>query len=202
MEEKLIENKEKFLQILRTCVKREGIEDLISYLEKSDFFTAPASARYHCDFEGGLCEHSINVYNRLRQCILNEYGNFDTITEESIAICGLLHDLCKIDFYKTELRNVKEDGVWVQKPYYAVDEKLPYGHGEKSVYIINGFIRLTREEAMAINWHMGGFDARVSGGGFNIGEGYRRFPLCVFMHTCDLVATYIDENSLLKNKGE
>lgn len=199
MEDILYDRKEKFINILREKVKREGIEELITYLEKSDFFTAPASARYHCDHEGGLCEHSLNVYNRLNKIVLDEYGNYDTISEESIVVCGLLHDLCKIDFYKVDFRNVKENGEWVQKPYYSVDEKLPYGHGEKSVYIINGFIRLTREEALAINWHMGGFDARVQGGsGGSISESFRRFPLSVWLHVADLTATYIDENSLLK----
>ena len=199
MEDILYKNKETFINIVRDKIKREGVEELIGYLEKSDFFTAPASARFHCDHEGGLCEHSLNVFYRLRKVVLDEYGNFDTISEESIAVCGLLHDLCKIDFYKVDFRNVKENGEWVQKPYYSVDEKLPYGHGEKSVYIINGFIRLTREEAIAINWHMGGFDARVQGGsGSAIGESYRRFPLAVWLHMSDLTATYIDENSLLK----
>ena len=199
MEDNLYKNKETFINIVRDKIKREGVEELIGYLEKSDFFTAPASARFHCDHEGGLCEHSLNVFYRLRKVVLDEYGNFDTISEESIAICGLLHDLCKIDFYKVDFRNVKENGEWVQKPYYSVDEKLPYGHGEKSVYIINGFIRLTREEAIAINWHMGGFDARVQGGsGSAISESYRRFPLAVWLHMSDLTATYIDENSLLK----
>ncbi len=199
MEDILLKNKETFINIIREKIKRDGVEELIGYLEKSDFFTAPASARFHCDHEGGLCEHSLNVFYRLRKVVLDEYGNFDTISEESIAICGLLHDLCKIDFYKTDFRNVKENGEWVQRPYYSVDEKLPYGHGEKSVYIINGFIRLTREEALAINWHMGGFDARVQGGsGSAIGESYRRFPLAVWLHMSDLTATYIDENSLLK----
>lgn len=200
MEDILLRNKETFINIIREKVKRDGVEELIVYLEKSDFFTAPASAKFHCDHEGGLCEHSLNVFYRLKKVILDEYGNFDTISEESIVICGLLHDLCKIDFYKTDVRNVKENGEWVQKPYYSVDEKLPYGHGEKSVYIINGFIRLTREEAIAINWHMGGFDARVQGGsGSAIGESYRRFPLAIWLHVSDLTATYIDENSLLKN---
>ena len=101
------------------------------------------------------------------------------------------------------MRNVKENGQWVQKPFYSVDEKLPYGHGEKSVYIINGFLRLTREEALAINWHMGGFDARVVGGnGFGIAEAYRKYPLALWLHVSDIVATYIDENSLLKKPEE
>lgn len=195
--------KEKFLGIVREKIKREGIEGLVEYLEKSDFFYAPASSKFHCDHEGGLAEHSINVYERLRQNILNEYGNFDTISEESVAICGLFHDLCKIEYYTVSMRNVKEDGQWVQKPFYTVDEKLPYGHGEKSVYIINGFIRLTREEALAINWHMGGFDARVgSTGSFALSESYRRYPLALWLHVSDIVATYIDENSLLKKENK
>ena len=176
---------------------------MIDYLCKSDFFYAPASSRFHCDYEGGLAEHSINVYERLRQNVLNEYGNFDTISEETVAICGLFHDLCKIEYYTVSMRNVKENGEWIQKPFYSVDEKLPYGHGEKSVYIINGFIRLTREEALAINWHMGGFDARVVGGnGFGIAEAYRKSPLALWLHVSDIVATYIDENSLIKKPEE
>ena len=197
------ENKSIFIQLLKDKVRRDGIDDLIDYLEKSDFFIAPASARYHCDHEGGLVEHSINVYNRLTNIIKNEYGNFEKYSEETIAICGLLHDLCKIDFYKIDYRNVKENGEWVKKPYYSVDEKLPYGHEEKSVYIINGFIRLTREEALAINWHMGGFDYRVLGGATALSESCRKFPLCIWMHIADLTATYIDENSnLIVKKGD
>ena len=197
------EIKERFLEIAKEKIHREGIETLLEYLEKSDFFYAPASSKFHCDHEGGLAEHSINVYERLRQNILNEYGNFDTISEETIAICGLFHDLCKIEYYTVSMRNVKEDGKWVQKPFYTVDEKLPYGHGEKSVYIINGFIRLTREEALAINWHMGGFDARVGAtGGFALSESYRRYPLALWLHVSDIVATYIDENSLLKKEKD
>lgn len=195
-------NKNKFLTIVKEKIHRDGINELVNYLEKSDFFTAPASSRFHSDHEGGLCEHSINVYERLRDNVLKEYGDFNTYSEETIAICGLLHDLCKIEYYKTDYRNVKENGEWVKKPYYTVDEKLPYGHGEKSVYIINGFIRLTREEALAINWHMGGFDARVgSGTSFALSDCYRHFPLALWLHVSDIVATYIDENSLLK-KGE
>lgn len=196
------DNKKEFLEIASSVIKRDGISELLDYLNKSDFFMAPASARFHGDFDGGLCYHSLNVYKRLRQNVLAEYGNFDTISEESIAICGLFHDLCKVDYYKVDYRNVKENGEWIKKPYYAVDEKLPYGHGEKSVYIINGFLRLTREEAMAINWHMGGFDQRVQGGNSTaVGESYRRFSLALWLHIADMQATYIDENSLLKQEN-
>lgn len=187
--------KEEFLSIFDANIKREGIEKLRQYLLNSNFFTSPASTRYHCAYEGGLCEHSINVYKRLLQNAKTNYGeNYESvISNETIAIVSLLHDLCKIDFYKTDYRNVKENGVWVQKPYYVKEEGLPYGHGEKSVYIINGFIRLTREEALAINWHMGGFDARVKGGDGSISEAYAKYPLTVLLHVSDLEATYLDE---------
>ena len=185
-----------FLNNYDRFIKREGADKLREYLLNSDFFTAPASTRYHCAFDGGLCDHSVNVYMRLLRNVKAEYGDDynKIISDESIAVCSLLHDICKINYYKTEMRNVKEDGRWVQKPYYSKSEELPYGHGEKSVYIINGFIRLTREEAIAINWHMGGFDTRVKGGDGSISEAYAKFPLAVLTHVSDIEATYLDEN--------
>lgn len=187
--------KEEFIKIYKENIKREGSEKLLTYLQNSDFFTAPASSRFHCAYEGGLCEHSINVYKRLLKNVENEFGKEweKFISAESVAICSLLHDLCKISFYKVEYRNVKENGEWVKKPYYAKEELLPYGHGEKSVYIINGFIRLTRDEAIAINWHMGGFDSRAKGGDNSVSEAYSICPLAVLLHTSDLQATYLDE---------
>jgi len=187
--------KEEFLQIYKESIKREGADKLLDWLLKADFFCAPASGKYHSCFEGGLCFHSLNVYKRLLAIVKAEYGEKweEKVSKESVAICGLLHDLCKVEFYKTEMRNVKVDGVWKEKPYYAIDEKLPYGHGEKSVYIINGFLRLTREEALAINWHMGGFDSRVQGGSFTHKEAFYKVPLCVLLHIADLEATFLDE---------
>lgn len=187
--------KEEFLSIFDANIKREGVDKLRKYLLSSNFFTTPASTRYHCAYEGGLCEHSVNVYKRLLENVKKEYGeNYESVvSNESIAIVSLLHDLCKIDFYKEDVKNVKENGVWVQKPFYVKDELLPYGHGEKSVYIINGFIRLTREEAIAINWHMGGFDTRVKGGDGSISEAFAKFPLALLLHVSDLSATYLDE---------
>lgn len=190
-------NKQDFINFFNQYITREGSKNLLEYLINSDFFTTPASSRFHNSVEGGLCDHSVNTFLRLKKNLDNEFGeeraNF--YTDETIAICGLLHDLCKIDFYKTDYRNVKENGEWVKKPYYAKEEILPYGHGEKSVYIISGFMKLSREEALAINWHMGGFDSRVRGGDNSISEAYRRFPLAVFLHLSDMQATYIDENN-------
>ncbi|MBQ8451720.1 MAG: HD domain-containing protein [Clostridia bacterium] len=184
--------KEQFLQIARENIKREGIEELLKYLETTDFFEAPASSKFHSAEAGGLCMHSINVYKRMLFLAEHEFGE-ENVNKETIAICGLFHDVCKANFYREEMRNVKENGEWVQKPYYAVDEQLPYGHGEKSVYIVNGFMRLTREEALAINWHMGGFDKRVLGGDQSFSKAYYKYPICAIMHLADVMATYLDE---------
>ena len=189
-------NKQKFIELFTQNIKRDGADKLLEWLQKTDFFTAPASSKFHSNFEGGLCEHSMNVYYRMIELCKNEFGeNFnEKISSESLAIITLLHDVCKINTYKQELRNVKVEGEWVQKPYYAVDEELPYGHGEKSVYILSGFMKLSREEAMAINWHMGGFDARVLGGSYALSSAFYKYPIAVLLHMADFMATYLDEH--------
>lgn len=194
MEEKKDFIKE-FTEIYTSKISREGADKLLDWLLKSDFTTCPASTKFHSNHEGGLIEHSVKAYKRFIRNLVKEYGENwqDHISEESAAIIGLLHDICKVGYYKQEMRNVKEDGIWVQKPYYTVDDKLPYGHGEKSVYIISGFMKLTREEAMAINWHMGGFDARVQGGSYSISGAFYEFPVALIFHLSDLEATYLDE---------
>ena len=195
MEEK--NTKETFIKIFKDNIKREGADKLLDWIIKSDFFTAPASTKFHSAVEGGLAQHSINAYNRFCKNLEKEYGkNYnEKISAESVAIIGLLHDVCKIDYYKVEYRNVKEDNVWVQKPYYTVEDKLPYGHGEKSVYILSSFIKLSREEAMAINWHMGGFDTRVMGGSYSLSTAFYNFPTAVLFHISDIEATYLDESA-------
>ncbi len=187
--------KEEFLEIFYENVERDGSEKLVDWLERSDFFEAPASTKLHSSYEGGLCQHSINVYKRFRKLVENEYGpNWENkISAESVAIIALLHDVCKVNYYTTEMRNVKENGNWVQKAFYKIDDALPYGHGEKSVYIISGFMKLTREEAMAINWHMGGFDARVQGGSYSMSAAYYKYPIAMLFHMADMMATYLDE---------
>lgn len=187
--------KEKFIKYFNENIKREGASNLLSYLEKSDFFTAPASTKFHSNFEGGLVKHSVLVYERFLNKLKNEYGeNYNQIiSNESIAIIGLLHDICKVDYYKLDYRNVKEDGNWVQKPYYTVEDSLPYGHGEKSVYIISSFMKLTREEAMAINWHMGAFDTRVLGGSYALSDVFANYHTALLFHTSDLETSYLDE---------
>ena len=187
--------KEDFIAIYKQEIRREGSDALLEYLKTSDFFTAPASTRFHLAEEGGLCAHSLNVYYRLKELVANEAKPWaENVSDETVAICGLLHDVCKTGTYKVDYKNQKQpDGSWAQVPYYTIEEVLPYGHGEKSVYIINGFMRLTREEAMAINWHMGGFDERNSKGGKVMAAAYEKFPLCVLVHAADLMASYLDE---------
>ena len=197
MEKTIEEIKADYINIFKENVKREGADKLIDYLSNScDFFTAPASTKHHSCFEGGLALHSINVYNRFKQIIKQEYGEdyAQVISDESIAVIALLHDVCKINTYTIDYRNQKVDGQWVQVPYYAYNNTLPYGHGEKSVYIIGGFMRLTREEAMAINWHMGAFDIRCQVSN-DLCEAYRRFPIALLFHVADLEATYLDEKN-------
>ena len=195
MEKTVEELKQEFINVFNQNIKREGADKLLEYLTNaSDFFTAPASGRRHSSFESGLVLHSLNVYNRFKKNIIAEFGeNYnEVISDESIAIIALLHDLCKVNTYTVDYRNQKIDGQWVQVPYYAYSNSLPYGHGEKSVYIASGFMRLTREEAMAINWHMGGFDPRTSATS-DLADAYSRFPIAVLFHMSDLGATYLDE---------
>ena len=169
-----MDKREEFLRIFDEKITREGAAELRAYLTESDFFQAPASMRYHCAYAGGLCEHSINVYRRLLRHVEDEYGSDyqKIVPDESIAICGLLHDVCKVNFYRADFRNVKENGEWVRKPCFVREELFPFGHGEKSVFIVNRFLRLTGAEAMAINWHMGGFDSRAKGGDYSVSDAY------------------------------
>ncbi len=182
-------NKEKFIKIFKDNVKRDGAGELLSWLEKTDFFTAPASTKFHLCEEGGLCEHSINVY----ECLNDRYGADHSA--ESIAIVSLLHDLCKAQFYKMSMRNQKNEqtGQWERVPYYQVEDKFPFGHGEKSVFLIERFMRLKVEEAIAIRWHMGGFDDTAKAGGFTISNAFEMYPLAVKLHIADIEATYLRE---------
>ena len=156
--------KEEFISIYKENIKREGADKLLEFLERSDFFTAPSSTRFHGSYEGGLVQDSLNVYHCLKDYLsrprTKELYGMD-YSEETIALVALLHDICKVNFYTVEMRNKKNDetGQWEKVPFYTVNDTLPYGHGEKSVYILSGYFygddRLTREEAFAIRYHMG-----------------------------------------------
>ena len=192
-------NKERFIEIYKSKITREGSDRLLAYLcsDSCDFFTAPASTRFHGSYEGGLLEHSLNVYDCLcdilsRPRIKEIYGI--EFSEESIAIAALLHDLCKTNFYKVSYRNVKNpEGRWESVPYYTIEDKLPYGHGEKSVYIISGYMRLTRDEAFAIRYHMG-FSGTEDPG--NVGRALEMFPLAYATCCADMEAAFLMEGKL------
>ena len=182
--------REEFCDIWRREVSRPGADRLLEWLSSTDFFKAPASTRFHGACEEGLVMHSLNVYHALMDRFFEEGDN-----PESMAVCGLLHDLCKANYYKTGTRNVKNEatGQWEKVPIFMVEDQFPYGHGEKSVYLIERFIRLKPAEAVAIRWHMGGFDDAARGGCRAISEAYDAYPLAVKLHLADLTATYLME---------
>ena len=196
-------NKERFIQIFTENIKREGADKLLEYLTSpaSDFFTAPASARFHSSYEGGLLDHSLNVYDCLKSYLQSERAR-ETFgfeySEESIAIVSLLHDLCKVGVYKKGFRNVKDEkGAWQRVDTFEYDDRRPYGHGEKSVYIISGYMKLTREEAFAIRYHMGYSSTEDQR---NISTAFEMFPLAFALSTADSEATYYLECDKYKNK--
>ena len=188
--------KEEFIQIYQENIKREGSAELLEWLQKTDFFTAPASTQFHGACEQGLVMHSISVFKTL----VEKHFEPETDNMESFAICALLHDLCKAEFYKVSSRNVKneETGKWYKVPYYAIEDKFPYGHGEKSVFLIERFMRLKPAEAVAIRWHMGEFDGPT---GNTVSQAYEKYPLAVKLHLADLESTYLlERNTSAVNK--
>ena len=191
--------REEFIAVYQENIQRRGADRLLEWLDSdaSDFFTAPSSTRFHGAYEGGLVEHSLNVYECLKDYLnrprTKELYGMD-YTPETIAVTALLHDICKVDFYAVDYRNAKnEQGVWEKVPYYTVRDTLPYGHGEKSVYMIQSFMRLTRDEAFAIRYHMGfsGNEDKNS-----VGRALEMFPLALAVNVADMEATYYLEGSV------
>jgi hypothetical protein len=190
--------RDRFIEIFKTKIKREGSEKLLEYIISSDFFVAPASAKYHSAYAGGLLDHSLNVYDCLCAYLDRDVAKTKyklNYTDETIAIVSLLHDLCKTNVYKVSKRNVKnkETGKWEEVDYFEFDDKLPYGHGEKSVYMISPFMRLTREEAFAIRYHMGFSGASTTIETNNVSKAFEMFPLAFALSTADMEATYFLE---------
>lgn len=187
-------NQDRFMDLLAD-IHRVNIDSLEDYLrDETDFYEAPASTRFHGAYGGGLVEHSLAVYDNLRGL----YGIYkDAITPipfESLIIAGLLHDVCKANFYKSGTRNVKDaNGIWQTVQTYIIDDQLPLGHGEKSVIILQQFINLTPDEIYAIRWHMGGFDdaGRSYAGGQSLSAAMSKCPLLVLLHMADLAANFI-----------
>ena len=201
------DNKECIISLLKK-IDRDGanIDGLITKLESSDFFTAPASTKYHNSFEGGLADHVLNVYYNLKSLVERKHLQ-DVISEESIIICGLLHDMSKINFYEPTIRNKKiysENGTkqdslgrydWVQEKHWGViDEhnRFMYGnHEETSEFMVRYYIPLTLQESIAILHHHGGksFDSTQQ----NISGLMHEYPLLVLLHVADMISTFVDE---------
>lgn len=183
---------------LLLSTRRQGIKQLVEWLNNSDFKVAPASTRYHSAYEGGLLEHSLNVYYELiRQQDLIRLLN---IPQDTLIITALLHDICKVNYYKMDMRNVKKNGTWVQEPFYTVDDFFPIGHAEKSIIVAQEFIKLNDIEVAMIRGHMGGF---VSDQYYNPSALYNKYPEAILLQMADMRATYIVESpGMLENFKE
>lgn len=182
----------KVKSLLRS-VQRPGMDNLIAWLEGTDFFTAPASTRFHGNFKHGLMMHSYAVYTNLDVLTDAYYKEVSPPRADSNILCALLHDTCKANFYKEGTRNVKneETGQWEKVPSYQTEDQFPYGHGEKSVYLITKHVELDDDEAMAIRWHMGAFDDSVKGGSFALNGAFNKCPYAMLLHFADMAATNI-----------
>lgn len=184
------ESKTEFIELMLST-GRKNMDVFLKWLEEeTDFYTAPASARGHGAFEGGLLIHSLNVYKLLA----NFNKHIGIKQEDSLIIAGLLHDLCKTNFYVRTVRNVKvpNERRWEEVEGYGFDDSLPFGHGEKSVFLIMQHLQLTEEEAIAIRWHMGGYDdaARSYVGGLTQSNAYEKYKLAPALAIADMYATY------------
>ncbi len=179
--------REEFKTLL-SSINRDGIENLIAFIDKTDFYTAPASTRFHGNYEGGLLEHSMKVYEILKYKVDHSVVDIN-VSEDTLKIVALLHDICKVNYYKVDYRNAKNaEGVWEKVPYYTVDDTIPYGHGEKSVMMLTEYIKLTVEEKYCIRWHMGFTEPKEMYS--TIGIAFKKYPLALLLHEADLEATY------------
>ena len=175
----------RFINLLKQTEKI-NIDLLINYLEnETDFFVAPASSNYHGNYYGGLLEHSLLVYDnmvKINNMLINPFN------KNELIISGLLHDICKSNFYTDSIRNKKIDNKWVQEPYFAVDDMNPLGHGEKSVIIIQQFIKLNENELYAIRWHMMSYDDVTRGytGNLSLTNALTKYPIITLIHMADL----------------
>lgn len=179
-EEEIRENKAIYLASLEAVGPSK---EFVAWLESTDFFTAPASTKYHGSEPGGLCAHSLAVAKRMSMADV-----------KGGAFVALVHDVCKANFYKETTRNVKNDatGKWEKVPYYMIEDQLPMGHGEKSLYIVQKFYKLSDDEALAIRWHMG-FGDTSSMSGYALSQAFEKCPLAVALHLADMAATYFDK---------
>ena len=176
-----------FLAAYSNNVKRDGAAAMLYWLDsKTDFFKAPASRKHHLAQPGGLAVHSLNVYKRLLEITMRDTpkGTLVEDTTETVAILGLLHDVCKAGVY-----HQAEDGG------YEFWDPFPLGHGEKSLFLITRHMALTEEEALAIRWHMGAYDDAVKGGSRSMTEAMNLTPWVWRLQEADMCAAWIDERS-------
>lgn len=198
-----IENNIKRFEEEMAKIKKPGIDALMAYIKKSDMYIAPSSTRFHLSVKGGLLQHSLNVLDAMRSLFCkNEDGTYSymvvgkevaKISEESLIIMALLHDICKTRFYTTEKRNKKIDGVWHEVDVFSVADQFPYGHGEKSVMMIESCIKLSMEERMAIRWHMGFPESYSERNTFS--AAVDKFPIIWALHTADMMAAHFMEGT-------
>ena len=207
MEELTKKNFNKYAKYLVSYIKRDGINEFINWLITTDAAIAPASTRYHMSVEGGLIQHSLNVFYRLIKIINMEYPNQEDCpySKETLALVALCHDVAKFNFYEVQMRNVKnsETGAWEKVPYYTTRDEnnrlIFASHEENSLYILQHFFKLSYDESMAIRWHGGAFsssDYRNSGETMNA---FRHCKLAVYLHMADTMASCIDEATDVKN---
>lgn len=184
-----------FCDLARNNINRKGVNELLDWLTThTDFFYAPCSTRFHLSEEGGLCKHSLNVYNHFLKIGKAEYLN--NINLETATLITLFHDICKVNTYKPSKKSRKTGKIlangkpeWEDYTGYDFDEEFPYGHGEKSVYLLQKFIELTDEEAMAIRWHMGFSDSSFKAGMQTVSNAMSKYPIIAFLHSADLIST-------------
>ena len=196
----LLDYKDKFNHLLLST-KRKGVKVLLEYIElQTDFYNAPASTKYHGNFEGGLLQHSLAVCNNLfslKSAFFASLFKEHKITDDQLYIASLLHDICKTNVYKRFKRNFKNPttGQWEERDEWTFDDQYPAGHGEKSVIILQKYITLTDNEIMAIRWHMGAYDdsARQFAGGQALSKAMEQYPLVLALHLADQITSFIDK---------
>ncbi len=202
------ENKQKFIDLCHQYIHRDGLDKILSYLEKTDFYEAPSSTSFHLNVDGGLCLHSINVFETAlainnvvaKPSIANGISPFtEEVSEESIAISTLFHDICKVKIYHKSVRWAKNDatGKWVNYNGYEVKDDFPLGHGEKSCLMLSWYMRLTPDEMLAIRWHMGMFDVGENGTPSRIAfyNAADKSPLVSIVHSADFLSSKLKEKT-------
>lgn len=194
--EELEEQKEMILDLLRST-ERDGIDKLADYLSDStDFFTAPASTRFHNNFSGGLAQHCLNVYENFKSLL--EIKGIE-MSEDSIIICALLHDLCKCNTYVVETRNRKnEQGQWEKYNIWATnkDVDIPLPHSSRSIAIIRKFIKLSIKEELTIFYHMGPYGGEDYEYRNMLKAANEKYPQTVLFYVADTIASYLDEETV------